>query len=87
MIGAAAGYIENIGACIFLGFIAGFITAIIRNTVVKKMNKSSIIDSQGFILPILIVTFLGGFFAIPCILLRHYSLGNDEDKTYSALGG
>lgn len=87
MIGAGAGYIENIGACTFLGFVAGFITAIVMNTVVPRMNSSNIVDSQGFIIPILIVTFLGGFFAFPCILLRHFSLGNDEGTTYGALGG
>ena len=34
MSGASAGFIENIGGCLAIGFIAGFITAILMNSLI-----------------------------------------------------
>ena len=81
--GAGAGYIENIGASLGLGLFAGFFTAILMNTLVKSLNKDNIVDSQGFIIPVLITSFLGGFVVLPSIIIRYYTIEN----TYFSLGG
>lgn len=77
MSGAGAGFIENIGACLAIGFIAGFITAVVINTFVEYANHKDIVDSSGFIFPTLITSFLGTFTVFPIVILVHYNEGND----------
>jgi hypothetical protein len=82
VIGAGAGFIENIGVCIFLGVLAGFLTSVLMTTVWPSLNKNGVFDSQGFIFPVLLATFIGGFVAFPCVIIRHYVL----EANYSAIG-
>ena len=77
VIGAGAGFIESIGICILLGILAGFLTGVVMSTAWVRINESGVFDSQGFILPVLLTTFLGGFIAFPCIIIRHYTLQGD----------
>ena len=46
------------------------------------LNENGVFDSQGFIFPVLIAPFIGGFIAFPCIIIRHIVL----EVSYSAIG-
>lgn len=84
--GAGAGYIENAGACLLLGLLAGVLTVVFISTVIQRLNQEEIVDSNGFIIPILVICFIGGFIVFPCIIIRHYTLGISDNLTFHALG-
>lgn len=69
-----------------VGIVAGMLTSILMNTAVKSLNKKNIVDSQGFVIPVLIACFIGGFIVFPCVILRHYTLSVEEGTTYHSLG-
>lgn len=73
--GVGAGFIENIGALLLLGLIAGFAVGAMSNKI-DSMNKEHVKDSQGFLVPTLLVSFLGGFIGFPCILIAHVNGGS-----------
>lgn len=72
MVGGLADVIDSIGACLFLGFIAGAISGIFGTVVTPKMNGNGIVDSQGLLGPILVVAFLACFVVHPSILSQFY---------------
>ena len=70
-----------------VGIVVGLLTSILMNTAVKSLNKKNVVDSQGFIIPVLIACLIGGFIVYPCVIVRHYTLSLEEGTTYHALGG
>lgn len=56
----------------FIGFIAGIIAAVFANLVTPRMNAKSIIDSQGLLGPILVVSIIACFVIHPSILSQFY---------------
>ena len=83
MAGAGAGYLENAGACLLMGLIAGVLTTVLISTAVDRMNQNNIVDSHGFIIPILVICFIGGFIIWPCIIIRYYTLGVEGETLYT----
>jgi len=71
-VGGLADIIENIGVSTFLGFIAGVIAGLFLTLVTPRINRKSIIDSQGLLGPILIISFLASFVIHPSILSQYY---------------
>lgn len=82
MAGAGSGYIENMGVAVALGAIAGLFAGIMLALIPRKLNKETIFDSSGFILPVLLISFLGGFVAFPVTIIRYFTLS----ETYESLG-
>lgn len=72
MVGGLADVIESIGACLFLGFIAGAISGIFGTIVTPRMNANGIVDSQGLLGPVLVVAFLASFVLHPSILSQFF---------------
>ena len=81
--GTGAGYIENIGACFAIGLVAGILVSLLVRCFSQRVNQQMIMDSHGFLMPIVIVSFLGSFVVLPAIIIRHYTI----EGTYFALGG
>lgn len=72
MVGGLADVIENIGACIFIGFLAGGFAGLFGTLVTPSMNKKGIVDSQGMLGPILIVSILACFVVHPSVLHQFF---------------
>ena len=72
MTGILAGEYNNIGFASFLGFIGGLISAVFNNVVRPKINKKAIIDSQGILGSIVVVSFIGAFVVAPSMLNQFY---------------
>lgn len=72
MVGGLADVIDSIGACLFIGFLAGCFSGLFNTLVTPKMNATSIMDSQGMLGPILVVAFLASFVVHPSILSQFH---------------
>lgn len=72
MVGGLADVIQNIGACLFIGWIAGIIGGLFMHLVTPKMNAKAVIDSQGMLGPILVVAFIACFVIHPSVLSQFY---------------
>lgn len=72
MVGGLADVIDSIGACIFIGFLAGAFSGLMGTLVTPKMNHHGIIDSQGLLGPVLVVAILACFVVYPSILSQFY---------------
>lgn len=73
MVGGLADVIDSIGACLFIGFIAGIIVGAFITLVTPRMNAKSIIDSQGLLGPILVVAFVACVVIHPNVLSQFYN--------------
>lgn len=72
MTGVLAGEYNNIGIASILGFLGGLISGIFNTVVVPKINKRNVIDSQGLLGSIVIVSILGAIAAAPAMLNNLY---------------
>lgn len=72
MVGGLADVIENIGASIFIGFLAGCFAGLFGTLVTPRMNQRGIVDSQGLLGPILIVAFLASLVVHPSVLNQFF---------------
>lgn len=72
MVGGLADVIESIGACLFIGFLAGCFSGLFNTLVTPKMNAKFVTDSQGLLGPILVVAFLASFVVHPSVLNQFY---------------
>jgi Na+/H+-dicarboxylate symporter len=68
MVGGLADMIDNIGAVLFIAFIAGVISGVFSQFIYNKINRNSIIDSHGLLGPILVVSLIASFIIHPSIL-------------------
>jgi hypothetical protein len=66
--GPIAGTLDNIGAFMAMGTIAGIISAVYFGTIHPKLNATGIRDTYGA-LYIAIISFLGTFFIAPLVLI------------------
>ena len=85
--GTGAGILQSPGVIIFIAFVAGFLASLIINLIVKRINRLKFVDNQGFLLPILIISFLGAILVTP-ILFRRQEIErrNDAALYYSMIG-
>lgn len=85
MIGAVAAYINNIGACITVGAIAGFVSGLWLRVIHPRFNStsSSKIDQLGLVGPVLVNGFLGSFVVAPLVFAAY----KQEGITVAELGG
>lgn len=72
MVGGLADMIDNIGAVLFIAFIAGAISGAFSQIINNKINHNSIIDSHGLLGPILVVSLIAGFIIYPSILSQFF---------------
>lgn len=67
--------------------LAGFLTSVIMAKVWPLLNENGLFDSQGFIFPVLIATFIGDFITFPCIIVRHLVLESSfKEEEWQAAG-
>ena len=84
MVGGLADVIDSIGACLFIGFLAGAFSGLFGTVVTPKINQNGIVDSQGLLGPILVVAFLACFVVHPSILNQFFI--RNETLTPRGLG-
>ncbi len=57
-----------------IGFFGGFFGGLL---IAVPAIRNGISDSQGYIVSVIVATFLGGFIMFPIVLLRHFILGDE----------
>lgn len=80
MVGGLCDVMENIGATLFIAFIAGAVSGVFTTIITPKMNEKLIIDSQGLLGPILVVSL------IACIIIHPSILSQLDIRGYSHRG-
>ena len=71
MIGGVASKINNIGACIAVGALAGIVSGIWLRLINHKVNEHKTYDPLGLIGPILINAFIGCFVIAPLVFAAY----------------
>ncbi len=74
MIGAVAGYINNIGGCIAIGAFAGLVSGFWLRIVHPRMNKSGTFDHLGIFGTVLVNSIIGGFVVAPALYTAYFDI-------------
>jgi ammonia channel protein AmtB len=75
MIGSVAGTINNIGACILIGAVSGFISGFYLQVIHPRLNFKKAYDHLGIFGPILICSIIGGLVVSPAMYKTFMSKG------------
>lgn len=75
---SAAGFMPNIGACICVGGLSGFLTGLWLKKVHPIINSALKMDELGFIGPVFFNSVLGGLLVTPVTLSALKSLGLND---------
>ena len=70
-IGGIASYINNIGACLAIGAVAGIVSGLWLRLVYHKVNEQRTYDPFGLIGALLINAVLGTFFFAPIVFAAY----------------
>jgi len=84
-IGAVAGTINNIGACIAIGAFSGFISGFYLQILHPRLNQSRGVDHLGIFGPILICSIFGGLMVSPVMFKAYMSIGTNSSNLGSQI--
>lgn len=84
MSGVLAGEYNNIGISSMLGLIGGLIAGLFSSSIRAKINKNKIIDSQGILGTIVVVSLIAAYVVAPAMLNQFYIRDNMKIITKDA---